>query len=145
MLVDFYHLAASPLERVLPSICEKVLASGERLLLVADEDRLTQLDELLWTYSKDSFLPHGPRSRPNPEAQPILLSDAAEPLNAATNVALADGRWRDEAFDFYRAFYLFNAAQLEPARRVWRTLQGKAETEARFWKQGERGRWSRKS
>ena len=36
MLVDFYHLTASPIERVLPRICEKVLADGERLLIVAE-------------------------------------------------------------------------------------------------------------
>jgi DNA polymerase-3 subunit chi len=141
VLVDFYHLAASPLERVLPSICEKVLASGERLLLVADEGRLTQLDELLWTYSKDSFLPHGHRSRANPEAQPILLSDATEPLNAATNIALADGRWRDEALAFRRTFYFFDASHVDAARGTWRALKGREGLESRYWKQDERGKW----
>src|SRR6476661_8268491 len=91
MIVDFYHLGASPLERVLPSICEKVLASAGRLLVVAEAEMLPRLDEQLWTYAKDSFLPHGTA---RPESQPILLSAEPAPANGAANVALADGRWR---------------------------------------------------
>jgi DNA polymerase-3 subunit chi len=141
VLVDFYHLESKPIERVLPSICEKILAGGERLLIVAEPGELTVLDDLLWTYSADSFLPHARRERPNPELQPILLSEAPEPLNAATNIALGDGRWRAEALGFGRTFYLFGSAQLGAARAAWRALKGNAEVEPRYWKQDERGKW----
>ena len=49
VLVDFYHLSATPLERALPQICEKVLAGGEKLLIVGEEGVLdlirTKMDE----------------------------------------------------------------------------------------------------
>ena len=138
MIVDFYHLTASPLERVLPSIAEKVVAGGERLLVVAETDLLPGLDEQLWGYSKDSFLPHG---RQRPESQPVLLSDAPEPANGATNIALADGRWREEALGFARTFYFFDNDAREGAREAWRALKGRAGVEARYWKQDERGKW----
>ena len=137
MIVDFYYLTASPLERVLPSICEKVLASGERLLVVAEEGQLARLDEQLWTYGRDSFLPHG---RERPESQPILLSAAVEPLNGATNVALADGVWREEALVFARAFYFFDASALDTARGAWRALKDRDGVESRYWKQVD-GKW----
>jgi DNA polymerase-3 subunit chi len=64
MQVDFYHLTRSPLERALPQIAEKVLASGGRLLIVADEALMrAKLDQLLWTYAAESFLPHGSGGR----------------------------------------------------------------------------------
>jgi DNA polymerase-3 subunit chi len=138
VIVDFYHLTASPLERVLPAICEKVVASGGRLVVVAGEPLLTRLDEQLWTTARESFLPHG---RDDPEAQPIFLSPAPEPANGAANVALADGAWRDEALAFERTFYFFDAAHLDEARGVWRKLKAKPEAEARYWKQDERGKW----
>jgi DNA polymerase III subunit chi len=138
VIVDFYHLGASPLERVLPSICEKVLASGARLLVVADEDLLPRLDEQLWTYAKDSFLPHGSARA---EAQPILLSAEPAAANGAANVALADGRWREEALGFERCFYLFDASRLDEARNVWRGLKAKADVQPRYWKQDEQGKW----
>ena len=137
MIVDFYHLTASPLERVLPAICEKVLASGERLLVVAEEGQLARLDEQLWAYGRDSFLPHG---RERPESQPVLLSAAAEPLNGATHVALADGVWREEALAFARAFYFFDASALDTARGAWRALKDREGVESRYWKQVD-GKW----
>ena len=137
MIVDFYHLTASPLERVLPSICEKVLAGGGRLLVVAEGELLARLDEQLWTYGRDAFLPHG---RERAESQPILL--AAEPVagNGARNIALADGKWRDEALGFERAFYFFDENALGEARAAWRALKAKPEAEARYWKQVD-GKW----
>src|SRR3546814_10535893 len=58
MLVDFYHLTASPIERVLPRIGEKLLSEKERLLVVAEPNLLDQLDSQLWSYARDSFLLH---------------------------------------------------------------------------------------
>jgi DNA polymerase III subunit chi len=138
VIVDFYHLGASPLERVLPSICEKVLAQGGRLLVVAEEEMLPRLDEQLWAYARDSFLPHGTAPL---EAQPILLSAEPAAANGAANVALADGRWREEALGFERCFYFFDAGRLDEARSVWRSLKGKPEVEPRYWKQDENGKW----
>jgi DNA polymerase-3 subunit chi len=138
VIVDFYHLSATPLERVLPSLCEKVLDQGERLLVVADEALLARLDEQLWSYAKEAFLPHG---RDRPETQPILLSTEPVPLNAAANIALADGAWREEALGFARAFYLFDQARLGEARDVWRALKAREDVEPRYWKQDERGKW----
>jgi DNA polymerase-3 subunit chi len=140
VLVDFYHLTASPLERVLPSICEKLLAGGQRVLIVADEALLDPLDAQLWTSWADSFLPHGRAGAPAPEAQPILLSSSVEALNGARNVALADGRWRDEALGFDRVFYFFGAETLDGSRAAWRALKERPETDLRYWKQ-QAGKW----
>jgi DNA polymerase-3 subunit chi len=138
VIVDFYHLTASPLERVLPSICEKLLAGGERLVVVGEPALLDRLDGQLWTYARDSFLPHG---RDHAEVQPILLSESVEPANGAANIAIADGVWREEALGFGRAFYFFDDDHRDQARSAWRTLKGSAEVESRYWKQSEAGRW----
>lgn len=138
MIVDFYHLSASPLERVLPAICEKLLASGERLLVVAEGDFLARIDDSLWSYSADSFLPHGTESA---AAQPILLSAEVAAANGARNVALADGIWREAALDFERIFYFFDSAHLDEARGAWRTLKSNSQAEPRYWKQSGQGKW----
>lgn len=138
MVVDFYHLASTPLERALPSICEKVLASGERLLVVAEADLLRQIDDHLWTYSRQSFLPHG---RERLEAQPVALATQPVALNGAVNIAIADGKWREEALSFARAFYFFDDSGLDSARSTWRRLRDKAGVESRYWKQDVRGKW----
>ena len=141
MLVDFYHLVASPLERVFPRICERLIEGGERLLVVAGADQITVLDELLWTHSKDGFLPHGRSNAPRADKQPILLSEHIEPLNGAANVALVDGLWRDEALGFARTFFFFDDTHLDGARASWRALKAVPEATARYWKQDEQGKW----
>ena len=142
MQVDFYHLAATPLDRVLPRICERLLSDGQRLLIVADDEAtLARLDRQLWDYHPASFLPHGREGGDDDTRQPILLSESIVAANGARNVALADGRWREAALHFDRAFYLFDGERIDEARASWRGLAGKPDVERRFWKQDEAGRW----
>src|SRR3546814_17661515 len=91
MLVDFYHLTASPIERVLPRIGEKLLSEKERLLVVAEPNLLDQLDSQLWSYARDPFLLHGRHDGPAPGAQHILLSPDPEPLHGRQNTPTAPG------------------------------------------------------
>ena len=141
MLVDFYHLTASPVERVLPRLCERLLEQGQRLLVVAGRDLIDRLDEQLWSESATSFLPHGQADDPRAEQQPILLADDIEPSNGARNIALADGHWREDALAFDRAFYLFDQGRIEEARASWRDLNDRDGVERRYWKQDEHGKW----
>lgn len=142
MQVDFYHLTRTPLERVLPRIAERILKGGGRLLIVAsDEGVRSQLDQLLWTYSPESFLPHGVTGGEDDARQLVLIGGAAEALNGAENIALADGVWRDEALAFTRAFHFFTDERIPEARLAWKKLAGSEEVERRYWKQDEGGRW----
>lgn len=141
MRVDFYHLTVAPLEKVLPSVCEKLLAAGERLLVVAEEGRVPALDKQLWSYAPESFLPHGTAGASRETAQPILISSEVKSANQARNIALADGQWREEALGFDRAFYFFDGASIDQARGSWRALKDREGAELHYWKQNERGGW----
>lgn len=140
MQVDFYQLGDSAVESVLPQLAAKTLAAGQRMLVVSEDDaQLALISDALWA-AKDRFLAHGLAGGPHQERQPILLSDMANPGNGAAFVALADGRWRDEALGFERAFLLFGGETIEAARTTWRSLDAREGVERRYWKQ-EEGRW----
>ena len=142
MQVDFYHLTRQPLDRVLPQIAEKVLAAGNRLLIVvADDDERARLDRHLWTYSPDSFLPHAQLGTGDDRTQPILLAPDIDAANGAKNIALADGIWRPDALDFTRAFHFFDEARIADARAAWKLLKDREGVEPRYWKQNDAGRW----
>lgn len=141
MQVDFYQLAGTPIEDVVPQLAEKVLETGERLLLICGDDRLRALlDEQLWTRDPASYLPHAQSKGEGDAIQPILLSDAVDAPNGARFAMIADGHWRDETLGFERVFYLFDNATLDEARQAWRSLAGKDDAEPRYWKR-EGGRW----
>ena len=142
MRVDFYHLTRVPLERALPQIAEKVLASGERLLVVAGEQGArAKLDQLLWSHAAESFLPHGLAGGEDDARQPVLIAGETAAANGARNVALADGVWRDEALGFDRAFHFFDEEKIAEARLAWKALAGREGVERHYWKQDENGRW----
>ena len=141
MQVDFYHLTLQPLERILPRIAERVAEGGGRLLIVADDAaQRASLDRLLWTYAPESFLPHAQSGDADAD-QPILISAEPVPANAARNIALADGIWRDEALGFERAFHVFDGERIAEARAAWKALAGREGVERRYWKQNDAGRW----
>jgi len=133
--VDFYHLLEDRVERVLPRLCEKLLANGEKLVVTAGEDQIDRLDALLWTWSAESFLPHGREGAD----QPILLTTEAQPANGANTIALADGVWREEALAFDRILFLFDETQRAAARETWCGLKG---VETHYWKRGDKGHWA---
>lgn len=144
MQVDFYHLTELPLERALPQIAEKVLATGGRLVIVADEEgQRARLDQLLWGYAPESFLPHGQAGGEDDAHQPVLIADMPAATNGARNIALADGIWREEALAFDRAFHFFDEERIAEARAAWKGLADRDGVERNYWKQNDTGRWEK--
>lgn len=144
MQVDFYQLGGRPVEQVLPAIAQRLIDSAARLLVVtSDEAQQGRIDVALWTARPDSFLPHARAGADEDAVQPILISGAIDAANAARNVALADGAWRDEALGFDRVFHFFDTESVDAARAAWRGLNGRDGVERRYWVQDEAGKWSR--
>ena len=141
MQVDFYQLSRDPVDRVLPAIAARILGLGERLLVVAqDEAQLERISAGLWNGPPESFLAHGRAGEGSEAMQPVLLAQDCSPANGARHVAIADGIWREEALDFERAFYFFDALTVDGARESWRALSKREGVMPRFWRQ-EQGKW----
>lgn len=145
MRVDFYQLGAVPLDQAIASLAGKLLKDSERLLVVsADNAQLARLDRVLWDQAPASFLPHGIAGGSDDSRQPVLLSADADAANRARNLLIADGKWREAALAFNRAFYLFDDETLEDAREAWRSLAARDQVERHYWA-NEDGRWTEKS
>lgn len=142
MQVDFYQLTRDPAEKILSALAAKLMGGDARLLVVSDDAKqLADVSAALWTHKADSFLAHAISDGGQGDAaQPILLSNAALAANGAKNIALADGRWRDEALGFDRAFYLFPPERTDDARAAWRKLGDAEGVERRYWRQ-DGGKW----
>ena len=141
MRVDFHLLSSGTVEAALPRIARSVKGAGERLLVVSDDaEQLAALDKALWEQFPEDFLAHGRAGEAHAARQPLLLGETCAAENAASFVAFADGQWRDEGFDFERAFLFFDNRTLDAARGTWRMLGEREDVERHFWKQ-EGGRW----
>lgn len=146
--VLFYHLTQTPLERTLPELLEKSLQRGWRVLVKGgDTDCLAFLDEKLWTYRDDSFLPHGTGGEAA-ERQPIYLTVGDEEPNSANILFLVDGASYpfEKMSSFERVCLLFDGNDpdaVAAARNDWKAVTA-AKLPAKYWAQ-EGGRWAMKS
>src|SRR5437588_13105100 len=130
----FYHLQHQPPERVLPTLLEKSIERGWRVVVqAASEERVAALDAHLWTFRDDSFLPHGTARDP----------DAHDRLLARIRVAGVPS----DAVAYQRIVLLFDGEDpdaLAAARSRWSEAKA-AGFDVTYWQPDEHGRWQRKA
>jgi DNA polymerase-3 subunit chi len=117
--IGFYHLTRSPLDEALPRLLEKAYAGGHRVVVRGgDPERIELLNRALWTYGKDSFLPHGVRSDGFAEDQPIYLTAQVENPNGATILIRVDEADAPDLDAFDRCLDLFDGHDEEAVARA---------------------------
>lgn len=139
MEIGFYHATRTDADAVVPRLAEKALAGGHRVAVrSADRARLARLDQTLWTFDPASFIAHALDTHPHAARQPLLLTTADRPANAADLLVMLDGDL--PADGFARVLYVFDDAARDAARAAWKALA----TAAIYWKQSDRG-WTREA
>ncbi len=148
--VRFYHLQRQSIEEALPLLVSRAYAAGYRQVLHFDDPGLAKtLDERLWTYDQDSFLPHGLAGGKHDAAHPILLTtgDAPEPVGDPCAL-IQVGAPRTPARDgFARVMVMFDGRdpdQVQAARDYWRMLKD-SDDELSYWQQSDSGKWEQKA
>ena len=147
--VLFYHLQRHPIEKVLPTLLEKSIERGWRVVVqAASDERVDALDAHLWTYRDDGFLPHGTWREAEAAAQPVLLTVNDSNPNAATVRFLVDGAALPADADAYqRIVLIFNGDDddaVAAARVHWTDAKAKG-FEATYWQPDDNGRWVKKA
>lgn len=143
----FYHLEGSTIENVLPELLEKTLAKGWRALVKLPKENLTDMDDLLWTFRDDSFLPHGRDDEPMADWQPILLSAEMDDANGFDAVFLIGGAEIAQMDDVQRAMVMINGrseSDISRERGRWKRLKD-AGAELAYYQQNSRGAWEKKA
>jgi len=140
----FYHLEKSELERALPPLLEKSLQRGWRALVRAGSGaRLEALDQAIWTFRDDSFVPHAREG--DPSRQPVWLTTEAGNPNGAQALFIIDNAEPGDISGFERACLLFDGndqSALEMARSRWKQAKD-AGIMASYWKESAAGRWEK--
>src|SRR6476659_7229123 len=122
--VLFYHLQNMALESVLPSLLEKSLERGWRVVVQsASEERADALDAHLWTYRDDSFLPHTTWRAGDAEDQPIVLAvEEGNPNRANVRFLVDSAPLPEDSGSYERIVLVFNGDDgeaLAAARTAW--------------------------
>jgi DNA polymerase-3 subunit chi len=145
----FFHLQSRPLEQVLPTILDRALSRGQRVVVeVSSQERLSAVDDHLWTYSDESFLPHVTAMEADAASNPVVLTTHAHNPNAAQVRICAEGvRIPDAMQDYERVVLIFDGDDpdaLTAAREDWKKARASG-LAASYWQQDDTGRWEKKA
>ncbi len=158
----FYHLERAKLQVVLSGLLEKSLERAWKALVVSgDATRLSDLDDELWTFREESFLPHATlEASEDPAREPVLLTarndDVSAPLNEADILFLVEGADAVPAdmHSYQRCVIIFDGRDdeaLQRARDFWKIIRdyrpGNNEVafEQTYWRQSGNGRWEKQA
>ena len=151
--VWFYHLERRPLGEVLPVLLERSLGRGWRAVVQAGSlERVEALDQSLWTYRDDSFLPHGTARDGDPARLPVYLTQGPENPNRAAIRLFVDGVaiapvLAEAPGHYERMVLLFDGNDddaVASARAQWSALK-QAGHAVSYWQQGDDGRWEKRA
>ncbi len=146
----FYHLERKTLDDVLPSLLELTLKRGWRAVVQSGSgERLEAIDNLLWTYLDESFLPHGTRRDGHEPLQPIYLTEDGQNPNGANVRFFVEGAdmmlAEADVGSYERLIYIFDGRDdeaVERARETWKWARGSGQA-ATYWRQTETGGWQK--
>lgn len=136
------------LDAALPDFLEAALARGARAVVqTRDAAERDALNERLWTFREDSFVPHGAIGDGDPAGQPIFLTQSDETPNGATlrvllNPADAPRFATAQAAEIVVMFEARDEDALGAARAAWKALSG-AGSAVSYWREGDEGEWVR--
>jgi len=149
--VRFYHCERRRPGEALPALLEQALAEGQRVVVqTSSPEAVEALDERLWTYADDSFLPHGSARDGEPERQPAFLTDGPDNPNGAKLRILVEGAQAapilaDGASAHEQLIVLFDGRDDEAragARAQWSELKS-AGASVSYWRENDDGVWEK--
>ena len=151
--VLFYHLERRALDDVLPSLVEKTLERGWRALIRAESaDRAAAIDNLLWTYNDQTFLPHAQVGDGDAARQPVLITVEESNANAANVLFLVGGAappvWDSASVQSLARIVLMfdgrDADALAAARAAWKDAKA-ANHDVTYWKESASGKFEKQA
>ena len=124
----FVEVTASRMEMRACEIAERNYSQGRRLQIIAvDEKQAVRLDDLLWTFKPDTFIPHdlwsGALSKPG---LAVVISSREEQVEGIESLLMMDYCGVDLVRQFSQAVHMVvvdNPERLDASRRYWTLLK----------------------
>jgi DNA polymerase-3 subunit chi len=126
--VVFVEVTTSRLEFRVCELAERVYGQGARLQILApDSGQASRLDDLLWTFRPDSFIPHGllEPAGDNP-ALPVVITTREEAVPGIEHLLMLEFAAPEFLRSFAEAVHLVvvdNRERREASRRYWVQLR----------------------
>jgi len=145
--IRFYHLQQTSLENALPEILLKAVEREYKIIIkCSNKEEVEAIDEMIWTYRKDSFIPHGCKKNGFENEQPIWITSKDENVNNANMLLLINNAESELIENFDLCCKIFDGADneiLEKSREHWKEYKNK-DYGLSYFQQDEQGKWLKK-
>ena len=126
--VLFIEVTASRLEIRACEIAERTYVQGNRLqIIAADQQQAVRLDDLLWTFRPDSFVPHGfPKGKKDEPLPPVVITTERKKIPSFEFLLMLDYCPIETLVQFSRVIHLVvvdKRERLEASRGYWAQLR----------------------
>ncbi len=146
--IRFYHMEQATLDQALPMIVMKAWQSGENVMVrVPDKREASRLNDLLWSFRADSFIPHGMDGDKNADQQPVFVTANDDNANDANILILTHGCTYPSVADFKMTCEMLDGrvqSQIADARGRWKEYKNDGH-DLTYWQQDENGKWGKKA
>lgn len=146
--IRFYHIQKKSAEATVFELAERALTRDHKILIrVRDEAEANRLNDFLWTYKPESFLPHGTGSDKFADQQPVLITATGENPNKADVVFLMPGCETSAIDNFTLVCDILDGRdedQIAQGRARYRDWKNQGHNLS-YWQQSEDGKWEQKS
>lgn len=145
--IRFYHLRSRTAEQALPGILQKTMDTGRRVVVRCNnEQAVAALNDYLWVFNPDSFIPHGSAKNGYAANQPVWLTAGNDNPNGADILILTGGAGNDGVEKFGLCCEMLDGRDEEAvtaARARWKEYKEKGFAVA-YWQQNDKGGWEQK-
>lgn len=143
--IRFYHLQTQSVDQALPGLAARAFEGGKRLALrLRDASEIKRVDEALWTFNPNSFIPHSASG--DAADNPVWLQLGAANENSADT--LISSVVDDTDYEGFSLICLMfegrDEAALTAARARWKALKDSG-AELTYWQQTPQGGWDKKA
>ncbi|MBD0427908.1 DNA polymerase III subunit chi [Aquisalinus flavus] len=144
--VLFYHLERARLEHILPDLLEKSMERGWRVLVATStRDMADTINNFLWTYTDESFLPHGTDG--DGADHPIFITETDSTGGERDVLFLVEGAEAEPETieNLIRCIRIFDGGDeqaVTAARGFWTKVKAAGHA-ATYWRQNQSGRWEK--
>ncbi len=126
--VLFVEVTARRMEMRACEIAERTYTQGNRLqIIAADQNQAARLDDLLWTFRPDSFVPHGLFEEEKDEPpQPVVITTKLEPIPGIESLLMLNYCPTELVGQFSQVIHLIivdNPERLQASREYWAQLR----------------------
>jgi len=139
-VVVFIELKIASKNRYVCDIIEKLYDNGLTVLIYAEDSKsISQLNDQLWTWKQETFIPHAIFNSDDSDPEPVLLTDSENNLPKTQVLVLYDPLPQEKLsaysliFDFAE---LYHSEKKQQSRERFKKLSSNAEFDLHFTQLG---------